>query len=124
MVAPLLLAAALSATCTASGVDQQEMACLAALLPRLEAELDGLYRLAIRQDERDEADLDRSRNIPSKVELVKAQRAWAAYRDAHCLTVSFTLRGGSGEGIANAECRADLTQARIEQLKALTAPYR
>jgi uncharacterized protein YecT (DUF1311 family) len=121
MMISLIFAASLASNCVASGVGQKEMSCLAELLPKQDAELKRRYLSAIREAERDDVGLDSSKNVPTKVELIKAERAWVAYREAHCLTVSFTMRGGSGQGIAEAECRAELTEVRIEQLKSLSA---
>lgn len=52
--------------------------------------------------------------------LVKAQRAWVAYRDAECISAGFQARGGSMEPMIVASCEADLTRKRTEELKALT----
>ena len=51
--------------------------------------------------------------------LVKAQRAWVAYRDAQCVSYSFQARGGSMEPMLVAGCQADLTRSRTDALKEL-----
>lgn len=52
--------------------------------------------------------------------LVKAQRAWVAYRDAQCISVGFQARGGSMEPMLISGCQADLTRKRTAELKELT----
>ncbi len=51
--------------------------------------------------------------------LLKAQRAWIAYRDAQCASVGFQARGGSMEPMLVSNCEADLTRKRTAELKAL-----
>lgn len=52
-------------------------------------------------------------------QLLAAQRAWIAYRDAHCRSDGYRMRGGSAEPMLIASCRARLTEARTQQLAAL-----
>lgn len=54
--------------------------------------------------------------------LLAAQRAWIAYRDAHCEAEGFQARGGSMEPMLVAGCLATLTRSRTEELKALVEP--
>ena len=56
-------------------------------------------------------------NISHFDALLNGQRAWLAYRDAHCPI--FGASGGSMKPMLVAICRRDLTQARTEQLKGL-----
>jgi uncharacterized protein YecT (DUF1311 family) len=51
--------------------------------------------------------------------LLAAQRAWISYRDAHCRSEGYSMRGGSGEPLVTNGCRATLTRARTAQLKDL-----
>jgi uncharacterized protein YecT (DUF1311 family) len=51
--------------------------------------------------------------------LLEAQRAWIAFRDAHCRSEAYAFRGGSMEPLINATCRTALTELRIEQLREL-----
>ncbi len=51
--------------------------------------------------------------------LLKAQRAWLGFRDAHCQIEGYAMRGGSGESMLAGACLAELTRARTAQLKAL-----
>ncbi|CDZ63224.1 Probable urease-associated protein [Neorhizobium galegae bv. orientalis] len=52
--------------------------------------------------------------------LVKAQRAWVAYRDAQCISTGFQAHGGSMEPMLISGCQADLTRKRTAELKELT----
>jgi uncharacterized protein YecT (DUF1311 family) len=56
-------------------------------------------------------------------QLLKAQRAWLAYRDAHCDSDGYRMRGGSAEPMLVAGCRAELTEARTRQLAALAEEH-
>ena len=56
-------------------------------------------------------------------QLLKAQRAWLAYRDEQCRSDGYRMRGGSAEPMLVASCRAELTQARTKQLEALVEEH-
>jgi len=49
--------------------------------------------------------------------VLNAQRAWIAYRDAHCSAEGFRYRGGSIEPLIYHACRARVTRERTLQLK-------
>ena len=49
--------------------------------------------------------------------LLAAQRAWLRFRDAHCVSQGYQMRGGSGEGMVVSLCRETLTRSRIDQLR-------
>ncbi len=67
-----------------------------------------------------ERDAGASAELKGGVEaLVKAQRAWLAYRDAQCASAGFQARGGSMEPMLISMCEADLTRKRTAELKAL-----
>ncbi|GMN01711.1 lysozyme inhibitor LprI family protein [Erythrobacter sp. MTPC3] len=51
--------------------------------------------------------------------LLEGQRAWIAYRDAHCRTDGYAARGGSLEPLLVSTCKTTLTKARTEELRAL-----
>ena len=55
--------------------------------------------------------------------LLASQRAWLTYRDRHCESEGFVMRGGSAESMVISGCRATLTRERTEQLKALVEEY-
>ncbi|WP_245571219.1 lysozyme inhibitor LprI family protein [Neorhizobium alkalisoli] len=52
--------------------------------------------------------------------LVKAQRAWVAYRDAQCASYGYQAHGGTMEPQLIYGCQADLTRKRTAELKQLT----
>ena len=51
--------------------------------------------------------------------LLKAQRAWIIFRDAHCDTEGARFAGGSIRPLIENGCRESLTLRRIEELKGL-----
>ncbi len=51
--------------------------------------------------------------------MLKAQRAWLEYRDAHCTNEGYYARGGSLEPLIYSLCKTELTEARTEQLRSL-----
>ena len=55
--------------------------------------------------------------------LIAAQRAWVAFRDAHCTASSFAFKGGTMEPFIRGVCLAETTQARTKQLKDMLANY-
>jgi uncharacterized protein YecT (DUF1311 family) len=52
-----------------------------------------------------------------KEKLVKAQRAWLAYRDAEASLESDGFRGGTGELLTANGVLANLTEGRVKSLK-------
>lgn len=52
-------------------------------------------------------------------QLLAAQRAWIAFRDAHCASEGYWARGGSLEPLLVSTCKSALTQARTAQLRDL-----
>lgn len=55
--------------------------------------------------------------------LIAAQRAWVAFRDAHCVATSFAFKGGTMEPMMRASCLAETTEARTAQLKKMASDY-
>lgn len=55
--------------------------------------------------------------------LMKAQRAWIAYRDGQCEAAGFAAHGGSMEPMLIYACQAELTTARTAELLAMTEAY-
>ena len=49
--------------------------------------------------------------------LVKAQRAWIAYRDAQCAFHGYQAKGGTMEPMIVSGCKAELTLRRTQELK-------
>ena len=55
--------------------------------------------------------------------LLKAQRAWMVYRDAHCTSEGYRFRGGSMEPMQVSHCKAALTQVRTQKLRDLIEEF-
>jgi len=51
--------------------------------------------------------------------LRAAQRAWIAFRDAHCDSLHFATIGASLDYMLNIHCRTRMTEERTRQLAAL-----
>ena len=54
-------------------------------------------------------------------DLLQAQRAWVAHRDAQCATEGGDFGGGSAQGMMVEECKTRLTRERTAELKAMAA---
>lgn len=67
-------------------------------------------------------DLIESEDRPRGAEerLLKAQRAWLAYRDSQCEALGFTVEGGTMQPLVVSSCLADLTRKRTEELGQLS----
>lgn len=92
---------------------------------RADAAMNAQWKLtAARMKERDR-ELDRSYdNRPGFFDtLLAAQRAWLTYRDQHCASEGYTMRGGSAEPMVISGCQTQLTEARTAQLKSLIEEY-
>jgi uncharacterized protein YecT (DUF1311 family) len=55
--------------------------------------------------------------------LMESQRAWLRFRDAQCIAVGFSARGGSMEGILVAACKREFTKKRIDEISELNSLY-
>ena len=51
--------------------------------------------------------------------LLEAQRAWIAFRDAHCRSEGYYARGGSLESLLVSTCKTKLTKDRTQALSFL-----
>lgn len=51
--------------------------------------------------------------------LLEAQRAWLAYRDAHCRLEGYAFLGGSAQPMIVSGCLATLTRQRTQELRDL-----
>ncbi len=51
--------------------------------------------------------------------LKLAQRAWIAFRDAHCECEAFAFDGGSMQPLIRSSCLAQVTRDRTKQLQAI-----
>ena len=103
---------------------QSEMnACAAIDFERADAELNAAYRAAIahaRASDRDPLSRppEGDERPGEEASLREAQRAWIAFRDAHCRLQGYEARGGSMEPMIYDGCRAEVTRARTAQLRA------
>jgi len=110
---------------------QQEMNyCAAQDAERADAELNAVYRTAIasaQAADREYASYQtgtagRSSEPGEEASLREAQRAWVAFREAHCRLEGYEARGGSMEPMLEAGCRATLTRARTAELRGPECP--
>jgi uncharacterized protein YecT (DUF1311 family) len=83
-----------------------------------DAELNVQYRKTRAAMVSRDADLDDNLKGAEKA-LIKAQRAWVAYRDGECEAEGFEARGGSMEPMLVSGCLATLTRQRTKELKQL-----
>lgn len=97
--------------------------CAEIRLRTADAELTKVYAEAIADARRQYATLRRERTyqgMPDSEMIVrKAQNAWLVYRDANCAHQYQIYYGGSLAGLAYIACKADMTEARIKELRQL-----
>jgi uncharacterized protein YecT (DUF1311 family) len=121
MMALLLLAAQSAANCANPQTQLEMTTCAGQDFQKADAALNAQWkRTAARMKALDVDPVKDGRPSYSQALLV-AQRAWLAYRDAHCRSAGYYARGGSMEPMLVATCRAELTRERARQLKELTA---
>ncbi|WP_370600319.1 lysozyme inhibitor LprI family protein [Pseudomonas nitroreducens] len=53
--------------------------------------------------------------------LKDAQQAWLRYRDLHCRFAASSVEGGSAYGMVFDGCLAEVTDARVKELKSLSS---
>ncbi len=104
-------------------------ACAAQAFERADAELNALYRRLIdgaRENDRspDNGRVEGDDRPGEEATLREAQRAWVAFRDAHCRGEGYAERGGSMEPMIFHQCLERLTRERIAQLTPEPAPER
>jgi len=86
--------------------------CLAAELKKADAELHLVFQVKIKKL----AAADAAR-------LRKAQRAWIAYRDAHCDAEAGLYAGGTIAPSIQLGCRVNLTQLRTKEIETAYEEY-
>lgn len=123
LVAMALLAAAQAPDCK-DPVTQSDMTrCEVLRFERADAAMNRQWKATLAQMR----DFDRTPEDDGRPgyadQLLKAQRAWLAYRDAHCDSDGYRMRGGSAEPMLVAGCRAELTEQRTKQLAALAETH-
>jgi len=95
-------------------------ACSAQRFERADAELNRIWTEMIAGAREDDRSPDSGRTAEdqrSEEEILRtAQRAWIAFRDAHCEYEGLSERGGSMEPMIVSDCMAELTRQRIAQL--------
>jgi uncharacterized protein YecT (DUF1311 family) len=122
-----LLAAAQSAPANCDGTQAEMNECAARDFARADAELNAEYRDSIAHARANDRGPDNGRiegddRPGEEATLREAQRAWVAYRDAHCRLEGYGERGGSMESMVYDLCRAELTRARTAQLRPQPEP--
>lgn len=72
---------------------------------------------AARQNDEYVGEQAKSMGVPTTVEALRsAQRAWIAFRDAHCQYEAYEMFGGSAQPMVGSLCLARLTRERIDVL--------
>ena len=100
-------------------------ACAYKEYERADAAMNAQWKVTAAHMKEIDADFDRSQdNRPGYFDtLLAAQRAWLTYRDQHCASEGYTMRGGSAEPMVISECQTQLTEARTKQLQDLLEEY-
>ena len=92
---------------------------------RADAAMNAQWKVTAARMKKIDAEFDRTQdNRPGYFDtLLAAQRAWLTYRDKHCASEGYTMRGGSAEPMVISGCQTQLTDARTKQLKDLLEEY-
>ena len=100
-------------------------ACAYKEYERADAAMNAQWKVTAAHLKEIDADFDRSQdNRPGYFDtLLAAQRAWLTYRDQHCASEGYTMRGGSAEPMVISGCQTQLTEARTKQLQDLLEEY-
>ena len=100
-------------------------ACAYKEYERADAAMNAQWKVTAARMKEIDADFDRSQdNRPGYFDtLLAAQRAWLTYRDQHCASEGYTMRGGPAEPMMISGCQTQLTEARTKQLKELIEEY-
>lgn len=133
MLAPLMMLATATSpnpdwNCDEPMVQQEMNWCAHQDYLAADAELNAQWaKTSAIQKERDEQWLDGHGNVddgrPGFFQtMLAAQRAWIAYRDAHCSSEGYYARGGTLEPLLVSSCKAELTRERTAQLAGLIGP--
>jgi uncharacterized protein YecT (DUF1311 family) len=83
--------------------------CLTGVYDRADTAMNGVWRDALASQQRT--------NAPGAARLQAAQRAWLAYRDAHCESVANAELGAELAASQTILCRTAMTQARTQELE-------
>lgn len=118
----LFMAAAVSAPDCNNAMTQLDMnVCAGRRFAAADAEMNRQWKVTAAAMKDRDRNLDRRHDKRSGYfeALLKAQRAWLAYRDAHCISEGYGARGGSMEPMLVSGCKAKLTTDRTGQLREL-----
>ncbi len=120
LVALLVSTAALAQTPDCSTpITQMDMnICAEADWQEADAALNTAYREVMAEMQAMDADLPENLQ-GAEAALRTAQRSWITFRDAHCTTEGFQMRGGSAEPLVVYGCLRELTVERTEDLRNL-----
>ena len=98
--------------------------CSAEKYQKADALLNEMYSKLIRQFQADIKEWTQKHNADQTLyetkglqELRATERAWVQYRDLHCEAARQRVEGGSISPMVWADCMADVTTHRIEELK-------
>ncbi len=129
IIAPLLLLSAMAAEpavdCDNAMAQFELNACAYQEYERADAALNAQWKLTAAAMKERDRDFDRTQdNRPGYSDtLLAAQRAWLTYRDKHCASEGYTMRGGSAEPMMISGCMRKLTEERTKELKDLIEEY-
>ncbi len=112
------------------GIQQEMNICAAVEYHKADAELNAQWKVTSQKMKDRDASFEeyggpeRDDRPGWFASLLEAQRAWIAFRDAHCRVDGYTARGGSLEPLLVSTCKTELTEARTQQLRQLAeSPY-
>ncbi len=94
--------------------------CAAQDYKAADAELNRVYRTAVRAMKETDADLPPDLK-GAEAALRSAQRAWIPFRDKSCEVEGFEARGGTMESLLVSTCLAHMTRKRTKELKDIAA---
>jgi uncharacterized protein YecT (DUF1311 family) len=118
----IVLAAALASTnCEAAPSNVEMKECAARELANVDAALNRQYTQTLAKMRTvDKGYPKTADNRPGfAATLLASQRAWLTFRDAQCTIEGYSMRGGTGEGLVVATCKAAMTAERTKALAKL-----
>jgi uncharacterized protein YecT (DUF1311 family) len=120
-VALMLAHAAQAADCIEPQSSAEMKICTEIELKAADVELNKVYAEAVtaaREQYRTMRGEPGYKRMPdSEAVLRKAQRAWVEFRDANCDYQYQVYYGGSLAGLSYLACKAEMTKARVKELK-------
>ena len=107
--------------CGSSGVQRELNLCAEQEFLAADAQLNAQWSLTAAAMRRaDRASEPHTDGRPGYFDqLLAGQRAWLAFRDAHCTSEGYHARGGSMQPMLVSGCKETLTRERTAQLRAL-----